>query len=619
MSLDSDADLDAAFGPAAAPSAQSTGADADLDAAFGPAPSTGTAAKTTPALYDPNRPAIGDAIENQLHEMASGLGHNIYGGYKGLYTLATTRNADKAAAAVESETSKAYHAPAEPPVSGMSPGERKAWESGTRLPAPTELGDIAERHGASPGWSTAAAVLPIALASVATPRGVGEAPKLTETGAPEAAQAVVNKASEAQSMGAAGNPIDITEASPEGQAAVAKVDPSKLDTPALKNHIEAEKHGVDLMQGQASREPTQFSQEQNTTNPDVVARINKQEGQMTDAIDTIRRDASPTTVHNNVIQNGQTVVDSLKSYDEPVQANIRAKYKALEDANGGTLPIDTGNFVSNVDATLKRRFLTGSVPAAGKELLESLRAGEPLDFEGFEEARSRLAEAQRNGGSEATAAKAIRGQLEQMPLAPEAAKLKGLADEARGAARSRFEELEADPAYQAAVDDVAGGIKKGQASPLADKFLDSHALGNAPKSQVDLMMSKLDDEGRGAVASHTLNAIRKGAVSSTGKVVPKGYSDALAKYAPKLDSLVAPETRQGLEEMGRVINNAKVAPPGNFVNYSKSGVIMNAAQGLGETALNAKTAGLGVPIIKGMMERRWAEQTLQKYAGIEKP
>src|SRR6266403_789900 len=621
MSLDNE--LDAAYGPAA-PSADAPPSDSELDAAYGSAADIKTAAaEKSKNPYDPNRTAFGDPIEQGLHEMGSGLYHNIVGGYKGLYTLAATRDASKAAQAVTEETSKAYQQPAEDedanlPPEMRTPAMRKAREQLHMAPA-TELGDIAERHGAPPWLSTAAAVFPTALSTMAGARGLGpEAPKLTPAGAPETAQAVVNKASGAQSMGAAGVPVDVSAISPEGQAAVAKTDANNLNTAALQNHMEAEKHGVQLTEGQARADPEIYSREQNSTHPDIVKRINAQEGQMTDALDTIRREASPSTVHNDVIQNGQTAVDSLKAYDEPVQADIRAKYKALEQANGGSLPIDAGTFVSDVDAVLKKKFLTGSVPTAAKEFLDSMRAGDPLDFERFEDARSRLAEAQRNGGSEGTAAKLIRGKLEQMPLAPEAAKLKGLADTARDAARTRFEALEADPAYQAAVDDVAGGVKKSAPSPLADKFLDHYAL-NAPKANLDTMMAKLDEGGKGAVASHTLNAVRKGAINSNGKVLPKGYNDAMQKYGPKLDSLIAPETKEGLESLGRVITKAKVAPPGHSVNYSKSGVIINAAKGIGETALNAKTLGMGVPFVKGMLEDQFAKKVLAPYAGIERP
>jgi hypothetical protein len=222
------------------------------------------------------------------------------------------------------------------------------------------------------------------------------------------------------------------------------------------------------------------------------------------------------------------------------------------------------------------------------------------------------------GGSAGAAARIVRGELEQLPLSPAAAQLKGLADTARSAAKARFSALESDPAYQAAVDDAASGVKKGEPSALADRFLDKYALGTAPKANVERLMSKLDPEAQGAVASHTLSAIRKSAVNANGGMLPNGYNGALQKYGPKLDALVAPETKDSLESLGRVITNAKVAPPGHFVNYSKSGVIVNAAQGLGETALNAKTMGLGVPLIKNAMKGRFAKDALKPGAGIER-
>lgn len=565
--------------------------------------------------YDPSRPAIGDTLEQGIHSLGSGLYHGVVGGYKGLHKLATTRDINAAADAVDEETSQSYSPPS-PDLSKTSAATRPLIAKMGQMPATTELGDIAARHGASPGLSTALAALPTAGASLLAPRGMGPEKAVPATDA----QAIVNQSHAAQSMGAAGVAADVMSAPPEIQHAVvsaARKTGGTINHDVLQAHLEASKHGVELMKGQATRDPGQFSEEQNSTHPDIVARINKQNGQMVDAIDNIRREASPTTVGNDVIDNGQTVVDALKAHDEPVQADIRAKYKALTDANGGAIPIDSGSFLANVDAALKKQYLTKSVPPGAAELLDSLRAKEPLDFEGFEAARTRLAEAQRNGGSEGAAAKIIRGQLEQLPLAPEAAKLKGLADTARAAAKARFEALETDPAYQAAVDDVSNGVKKGQPSPLADRFLDKYALGTAPKANVDLMVSKLDEDAKGAVTSHTLNAIRKGAVNPNGNVLPNGYNGALEKYRPKLDSLVTPDVQDDLESLGRVITNAKVAPPGSFVNYSKSGVIMNAAKGLGESAVNAKTLGMGVPIIKNILKDNFAKESLAPGAGLD--
>jgi hypothetical protein len=600
VSLTNTVDDDIAAAYAGHDSAQPSAAvDADISAAFADHSA-------------PQEPHGG--LVDQFHAMGSGLYHSVVGGYKGLAALATSGDASNAADAVNAETDKTYHAPSVDLSGIKDPKIRALVEQSQQMPAATELGDIAERHGASPGVSTALAALPTALSSMVTPRGMGP-PKL----APDSAQAVVNQSSAGQSMGAAAAAKNIATASPELQKAI--VDASRrtggaVNLDVLHNHWDADSHGVQLTKGQATRDPVQYSEEQNTKHPDITSRLNKQNEQMVEAIDTIRRDASPTTVHNDAIQNGQTVVDALKAHDEPVQADIREKYKALTDANGGSMPIDTGSFLSTVDAALKKQYLTKSVPAGAAELLDSLRAGEPLDFEGFEAARSRLAEAQRNGGSEGAAARIIRGQLEQMPLAPEAAKLKGLADTARSAAKARFDSLEADPAYQAAVDDASSGIKRGQPSPLADKFLDKYALG-APKANLDTMLGKLDEEGRGAVSSHTLNAVKKSAVNASGNVLPSGYNAALQKFGPKLDSLVAPETRESLDSLGRVITNAKVAPAGHYVNYSKSGVIMNAAQGAAEHAINAKTMGMYGLAKKVLTGDKFAKDALAPGAGLD--
>lgn len=422
-----------------------------------------------------------------------------------------------------------------------------------------------------------------------------------------------------QSMGAAASAVRVNDLSPRMQQGFRKAvqeTGGAVNPEAAANHAEADRHGVQLMEGQATRDPALFSNEQNSTNPAITKRIKDQNDQMTDAIDNIRREAAPGLVQNNHIENGQIALDSLKAHDEPVQADIRAKYKALTDANGGAIPIDPGPFLSTVDSALKKNYLTKSVPPAASELLEGLRAGEPLDFEGFEAARSRLAEAQREGGSAGQAARIIRGELEQLPLSPAAAGLKGLADSARGAAKARFDALEADPAYQAAVDDVSSGVKRGAPSPLADRFLDKYALGTAPKVNVDTMMSKLDPEAQQAVASHTLNQIRKAAITPNGIVSPHGYNSAMQKYGPKLPSLVSNDTAESLDSLGRVITNAKVPPPGHSVNYSKSGVIINAARGIAAGALEkaGNVAGGGVFPLGTIARNKSAEIAANKAA-----
>jgi hypothetical protein len=569
--------------------------------------------------YDPSKPAIGDDLVNQIHAAGSGILHSVVGGYKGLAKLATTRDPSAAADAVNEETAKSYKYTPTPtkPDPDLNPTARAALENAETMPSMSALGDFASEHGASPGLSTALAVAPTALSFMAAPRALGP-----ET-VPPTAQSVADSSAARQSTGAAGAALDVSKASPPIQQAIAKADPAKLDPVAMQNHVEADSHGVQLMKGAANRDPIQYSEEQNqSTHPLIAKRINENNQQMADALDNIRREASPTNVSNNATENGQAVVDSLKAYDEPVQADIRAKYKALTDANGGSLPIDTGSFLNNVDASLKKGFLTKTAAATPEisEILDSVRSGEPMDFEAFENARTRLAAAQRGGSSAGEAARIVRGQLEQMPLSPEAANLKGIADQARSAAASRFNALEQDPAYQAAIDDVSGGIKKGTPSPLADTFLDKYAISkSAPKSQVDLMMSKLDPDAQGAVASHALNTIRKSAINSNGNVLPSGYNNVVKKFdeTGKLSSLVDPETEESVRSLGNVINNAKTAPPGSSI-APKSGVIVrDALHGAFEHAANAKTAGMYGFAKKVLTGDKFAKAATAPGAGIE--
>jgi hypothetical protein len=565
---------------------------------------------------------------------------SVGAGYQGLWDLATGQGLRKAAQDIK-ETQARF-------TTGMNPRTQEVMASPYNpLTWPGRVGkgvgDVIQQDTGSPLLATLADTGVQAFganeefaAAGDLARGAGSAlgagTRAVGTGVdavrnfvnpPLSPQEIVNRTAQSSplSTSAAATAPNLQGTSPQLQQAVveaANKTGGAVNVDALANHIEAEQHGVQLMEGQATRDPTTFSNEQNSTNPAIMKRRVDQEQQMTDALDNIRQEAGPTTVQNNPIQNGQIAVDALKAYDQPIKADISAKYKALTDANGGSVPLDTGQFLSNVDAQLKKQYLTDSVPPAAKSLLNSLRDGEPLDFEGFEAARTRLAEAQRNGGSEAAASGIIRNQLEQLPLSPQAAGLKGLANSARAAAKARFDALDADPAYQAAVNDSA---KVGAPSPLADKFLDKYALG-APKANLDLMMSKLGPEAQQAVASHALSTIRDSAITPNGTVSANGYNRALQKLGPKLKSLVSPDTQNSLESLGRVITNAKVPPPGNFVNYSKSGVLRNAATGvaqeIGGAAINAKTMGLGMPVIKGIAERNFAKRVLAPGAGLSK-
>ncbi len=435
-----------------------------------------------------------------------------------------------------------------------------------------------------------------------------------------------------QSMGAARATYDIDNASPGLQRAVrqaAQQGGKAVNPVALENHLEADQHGVQLTEGQATRDAAQFSNEQNSTHPDIVKRLGEQNQQLTDAIDSIRREAAPAHVQNDPIENGQIAVDALKAYDEPVKADIDAKYQAARAASAkGDLQMDGSSFVDEANKALKPQSKFRFLPGTVKGILDDVANADGKmtldDFQAYStQLSNEIAKAKAAGdGNAAFAIGKVNEALQKVaPVGEETAQAKALFDTARTAAKARFDELDADPAYRAAVDDLAvNGVKKGDPSALADKFLDKYAL-QAPKANVDRLMGKLDPDSQGAVVAHTLSTIRKSAVTPNGFVSPNGFNSAMAKYGAKLDSLLPSETRESLDSLGRVITNVKVPPPGHFVNYSKSGVISNAAgvaRGVGEAALNAKTFGMGVPVIRGMAENSFAKRSLAPGAGLTK-
>lgn len=480
----------------------------------------------------------------------------------------------------------------------------------------------------------AADVAPLApeiAAGFPTVRGAGS--KLFAPIKDPEAKPTISGVDSPQSMGAAKATLPLEGSSPQLQQAVhqaAQETGGAVNPKAYENHWEADQHGVQLTEGQATRDPVQYSNEQNSPHPDIVKRIGDQNGQLTDALDNIRREAAPGHVQNDPIENGQTAVDSLKAYDEPVRADIDAKYDAARKASAnGDLQMDGSTFVDSANKALKPQSKFRFLPANVKGILEDVANADGKmtldDYQAYDsQLGNEVAKAKASGdGNAAFAIGKVKEALNSTkPMGEETSQAKGLFDTARAAAKARFDALDADPAYRAAVDDVSlNGVKKGDPSAIADKFLDKYAL-QAPKANVDRLMTKLDPDAQQAVAAHTLSTIRKAAVSNNGVVTPSGYSGALAKHGPKLESLISPETRESLDSLGRVIHNVKVPPPGHFVNSSKTAVAMGAAKGvgqkIGEAVIDAKTLGMGMPVIKGIAQNNFAKKSLAPGAGLTK-
>lgn len=428
----------------------------------------------------------------------------------------------------------------------------------------------------------------------------------------------------------------LANATPELQQKVAALKKlgSPIDQVVLNRHIEAESLPVPvkLTEGQATLDPVKISDEMNGRagkNPIVSPDFYNQQGKaLGQNLDAIRAQVAPDIATAHPTELGQTLIDRYKTIDAPIKADIRGKYKALEDANGGQFPLAGQDFVSAADQALQSKNITRFVPPEVKGMLDDLRQSGKMSFNDFENYRTILGQQERKmaragDGTGQYAVGLVRNALESLPMEGEAANIKPLADAARSAAKARFDRLEADPAYKSAIND---GVGIGEPSPLADKFINGYVTGsNARLANIKQMKTNL---GNDRVANQTLAAATldhlKGlakADPSTGKFLADQYSKGIDTISPKLNDLAGQEAAQQLQQIGNVAKYTSAQPKGAYVNNSNSltGALSPHVEAGIKGFLSAKTMGISdfaASVAKAAKNSKAAKDAVSPGAGI---
>ncbi len=446
--------------------------------------------------------------------------------------------------------------------------------------------------GAAIGGAVGGAA-PGLLRLIGKPAVAAAVPKPTLT-----AEQILAQQAGAQSTGAAGAVVPANLLSPELRSAIVDTG-GNIDPNALARHVDTEQlvlpegtTPLRLRKGQATNDAQQISDEKNMradkdTQGLLTDSITDQDQKLVAAQGEIRRQATPTIVQRSNQEHGQALVDAIKDQDNKTVLDVRAKYKALADANGGAIPIDTGATIDGIDSKLQRGYLTKTARDNGvvSSVMDDLRSGRPMDFESFENARTRLAEVQRQGGSDAAAAGIVRDALENMQLPEGAEKLKALANDARSAAKARFDTIDQNPAYEAAINDNVpkrGGLHvAGAPSPLADSFMDRYVLGNgtnASKAYVARLKSTLTDPSVSqTIEAATLNKLRDAAgidVFGNGSFRNASYRNQLNSLASKYDVLMSPDSIEASERLKRVSGYVTDEPKASSTNRSNTALTL---------------------------------------------
>jgi hypothetical protein len=423
----------------------------------------------------------------------------------------------------------------------------------------------------------------------------------------------------------------LSQASPQLQAALRGVDPRQMSLTALENQLQAERLGLGVdyyTQGQALQDPRLMSNELNERGKfsDLSDRIASQDPKLKKAMDDLHDRAVQNEVGGSTYAHGVEQIKQYKEIDDVRNADINQKYKALKDAAGGSFPIDAPQFVRNAKDLLNENLKAEFLPATIEKQINAFEDGKIMSFQNFESLRTNLADemrkAERSGdGNAKFALSLVRQALEDLPLVQEAQGLKSIADQARSAARQRFDALKADPAYAAAVDD---------AHP--DTFIKKYVI-DAPAANVRLMRDTFGNGSIGAlnIESALINHLReKGGLVEKSNVNQATYNKTFKALEEKLNAGAKPETVESLRDLGDVLYKTKARLPGSFVNESNTYVAQLAEQGVsgaakaGDVFFTAKT-GVPIPVVstavqkvKGAFQAKKMKQTLEPAAGVRK-
>jgi hypothetical protein len=606
---------------------------ADSDAPPGPPPAPLTFPQAFRAALGMNVAPVANAvgtvaaIPKVAAQMASGAVAAPVAGYAGMGAAAARglglTNADPASVVNRVQSALTYQ-PSSPIAQGLASGV--SFLPGKFAQGADWAGGQVSQATGSPALgaavNTGIQALPLALgarfgASATRPRPVPIAP--------EDALASASMASPQSTSAAAAAP-SLTQVSPplrQAISAAAQKSGGAINPDVLQRHIQADTLPVpmQLTDGQASQDPVQISVEQNLRGkePSLAARFNGQNQQLVDNLQSLRDSAGPEVFSTNPVEHADTLIDAYNDKNDAAQAAIAAKYQALRDANGGQFPVDARQLLTNTTSQLHQNLLFEHAPPPVMRTLGTLADNGSMTFEQYEALRTNLARLMRSSpdGNAIAAAGIIRGAMEDLPLTPGAANLKPLADAARGAARTQFQALAADPAYNAAVN--------GTVAP--DRFVNRFVI-NAPRDDVATMRQNLADDPTAlqtlgvATIDHLRNAANI-ADNGSGNFAQAGFNKALQNIQPKLGSLVDPKTAETLQNLGDVARYTQFQPRGSFVNNSNTLVAAAAKYGGAALEHGVNIAFKGIPvgtvgrgIIQHLSTAKVAQQALAPGAGL---
>lgn len=408
-----------------------------------------------------------------------------------------------------------------------------------------------------------------------------------------------------------------------------------LNPTAAERHIEAGSLGIDLTEGQATGDVNLLSKEKNMRgqNPEFAERFNEQNRQLSDKLTELRDQVSPNVNVPSGAPTGQALIDAYKEMDAPIQQHISDLYAQARGADGAPALVNSSpqmaDFASKIGPT---RF--NALPANVQQIFRdassnqvSLPAGfevngssfRPMNVGDLMDIDKTLSGAMRSAtdGSVRHDIGALRDSIVNSQLDPSAAGADAFSayKTAQATARARFQAMDADPAYKAAVNDIAPA---GEPSALADDFSRKYVAGGKAANVQNMMQNLSNDPMnaelvRAALMDHLRSQAGIDLRTGSGAVSQAGLNKAITNLGDKTRIVLGPEASQTVEKIGNVARYTQEQPPGSYVNNSNTFVAKAAEAGKSilEGTAN-KTIGLGVVPVGTLVRQGIAKNALNK-------
>lgn len=352
----------------------------------------------------------------------------------------------------------------------------------------------------------------------------------------------------------------------------------KLDPAAMQRLSDFARVGVKPTQGQITRDPYQFAQEQNLATREVgkplADRLTEQNSGFMQALDNFRAKTGASGV--DPYQSGQNTIAGIAAKDAPRKAAVDANYKAFRESVGQEADVPMQPIAQRVGQIIEdmgESNIPGDVMKRLKEF--GLFEGKQTRVFNVREAEQLKTLVGNNSGMRGSPQERAMTVLKKsiddavMGLSDTAgSEAAGLAKAARDSAASRFGSMDRAPAY-------SNVVNKAEDTVAPEKFVEKFFI-RGEIQDVANNLRNMVPQARAEVRASVMDWLKTQSINGSGdaaKFSQSGLNKALNTIGERRLDLIFAGDRQALEalkSLARAGQAAQSVPVASGVNYSNS-------------------------------------------------